>query len=147
MATTVKIIYTLSEPVEIRPVAGISRLYTPDGSYIDTPVYTNGLDTDATVDDVPVGYGKSIYATNVAGWGKLFGLVPDASFTGRFAEYQRAINAAIAAKAAGTTNTGISFSIDGYLEELYWNQIAPHMVSEGFYTKVGDTEYGTDPNA
>lgn len=142
----VKIIYTGALVDEIRQGMQIARYFSPDNSYIDSPVFTDGYANEDAVGDKGT-YGKSIYATNVAGNGELPGLIPMASANGKFAQYERAIFAAKAAAEKGEENTGITFEIETYEDEIYWNQIAPNMVEQGFYTKVGDNEYGTDPGS
>lgn len=146
MATTIKIIYTGPVVDVDREGTAICRLFAPNNSYVDLPVFTDGYANEAAVGDGQ-SYGKSIYATNVSGWGKLPGLLPMASTTTRFAQFERAVIAAFEAKQAGTENTGITFTVDGYEEDIYWNQMAANMVDEGFYIKVGDKEYGEDPTA
>lgn len=142
---TVKIIYTGSVVDDVRDGAQIARYFAPTNSYVDTPVFTDGYANADAVGDKGT-YGKSIYATNVEGWGKLVGLLPMASTTVKFAQYERAALAAAEAQAKGEENTGITFEIEGYEDEIYWNQIAANM-TDYFYTKVGDKEYGTDPGS
>lgn len=144
MSTQVKIVYNGPVVDVDRIGTPIYRLFVPNNSYIDTPVYTNGYDNADAVGDGK-SYGKSIYATNVDGWGKLPGLLPMASTTTKFAQFERAVLAAFEAKQAGTKNTGITFEVEGYEEDIYWNQMAPNMVADGFYIKVGDKEYGEAP--
>lgn len=139
----VKIVYTGPVEEAIRRGMEIPRLFVPQNSYVDSPVYTEGYDASAEGNYAAgESYGKSIYATNVDGWGFLPGLLPMASTTVKFAQYERAALAAAQAKLDGGENEGITFEIEGYEEEIYWNQIAPNMVDLGFYTKVGDKEYG-----
>lgn len=144
-ATAIQIIYNGPVVDLIRQGMNISRIFEPTNSYIDSPVYTEGYENEAGVGDGEK-YGKSIYATNVDGWGNFPGLIPMASYPGRFAQYERAVFAAIEAKANDEENKGIEFEVEGYEAELYWHQFAPHMVDEGFYTKVGDKEYGEKGN-
>lgn len=143
MATQVKIIYRGPIVDDVRNGMQIARYFEPQNSYVDSPVYTDGYPNEDGVGDGQA-YGKSIYATNVAGWGELAGLLPMASTTVKFAQYERAAMAAAEAKAKGEKNEGITFDIEGYEEEIYWNQIAANM-TEYFYTKVGDKEYGEAP--
>lgn len=145
MATVkVKIVY-VGPVVEFdRRGMEIPRYFAPMNSYVDSPVYVDGYENKDELGDKE-SYGRSIYATNTDGWGHLPGILPMASFSGRFAEYARAAMVAMKAKIEDTENEGIEFEIEGYQEELYWNQMAPHLVGEGFYTKVGDEEYGTLP--
>ena len=145
MATAVKIIYTgIIADVE-RIGSNIARLFLPTNSYVDTPVFTEGYaNTDAVGDKGT--YGKSIYATNVDGFGECPGLLPSASATVKFVQFERAILAAAAAKDAGTENTGITFNIEGYEDEIYWNQMAANLYTQGFYIEVGDNKYGDEPS-
>lgn len=143
MATEIKIVYTGPVSEEIRAGMQIPRFFAPQNSYVDSAVYTEGYDPTAEGNYADgEAYGRSIYATNVDGWGRLPGLLPMASTTVKFAQYERAAMAAAEAELAGEENAGIEFEVEGYEEEIYWNQIAPHMVALGFYTKVGDKEYG-----
>ncbi len=142
-AVNVTIIFNGPAVIADREGESIFRYFAPNNSYVDTPVFTEGYANEAQVGDKGT-YGKSIYATNVEGFGDLLGLIPMASTNVIFAQYQRAIFAAKDAEEAGEENEGITFSIgEDYKDEIYWNQIAPNMVDQGFYTKVGDKEYGT----
>lgn len=151
MATTVKIKYVgfAEAQIERSMVWPICRTFSPNGSYIDSPVYTEGYPgveghTAADGEAKDWTYGKSVYATNVAGWGNLPGLLPMAHTVTRFAQFERAVMIAAEAQKKGTTNEGISFEVEGYEEELYWNQMAANMADQQFYIEVGETKYGTD---
>lgn len=147
MATVnVKIVYTGAIVDDVRDGAEIARYFAPMNSYVDTPVFTDGYANEDAVGDKK-SYGKSIYATNVDGFGNCPGLLPEASYTGKFAQFQRAVLAAITAKNAGTENDGITFEIEGYEEEIYWNQMARNIFEQGYYIEVGDNKYGTEPTA
>lgn len=143
-AVNVKIIYTGAIVDDIRVGAEIARYFVPNNSYVDTPVFEQGYANEGAVGDKN-SYGKSIYATNVDGWGSLYGLLPSASATNKFVQFERAAMAAAAAKEAGTANEGISFEIEGYEEEIYWNQMAANIWQTGFYIEVGDNKYGEEP--
>ena len=141
---TVEIIYTGPVAEVVRPGMSICRLFVPNNSYVDSPVFTEGYPVDADQDAKE--YGKSIYATNVDGRGILPGLLPMAHTTTRFAQFERAVIAAADAVAKEEENKGITFDIgDDYTEELYWIQMAKNMVELGFYIKVGDQEFGEKP--
>ena len=144
MATKVTIIYTGPVVDLVRKGMDISRIFYPNDSYVDSPVFTEGYLNEEEVGDGEQ-YGKSVYATNVDGWGELAGLQPMAHTTVKFAQFERAVLAAKDALVNDTDNTGIEFDVEGYEEEIYWNQMGKHMVGAGFYTKVGDVEYGTAP--
>lgn len=145
MATTqIKIVYVGPVVEEDRRGMEIPRYFAPMNSYVDSPVYVDGYENKDKLGDKE-SYGRSIYATNTDGWGHLPGILPMASFSGRFAEYARAAMIAMKAKIEETKNKGVEFEVEDYKEELYWHQMAPHMVGEGFYTKVGEEEYGVAP--
>ena len=139
----IKIIYGGPIVDEIRKGMNIPRIFEPTNSYVDSPVYTEGYDPTAEGAYASAeAYGKSIYATNVDGWNFFPGLIPMNGNTTKFAQFQRAIFAAKDAEEKGAENTGITFEIDGYEEEIYWTQMGRNMVDQGFYTKVGDEEFG-----
>lgn len=141
MATSVTIIYNGPVVETIRPGMPIPRLFTPDNSYVDTPVFTEGFANPDQLGDKAT-YGKSIYATNVAGQGFLPGLLPMFSNPQKFAMFERAIFAAKEAEDAGETNEGVTFDIEGFEEELYWQQISNAMKDQGFEVTIETTEDG-----
>ncbi|MBQ2856557.1 MAG: hypothetical protein IJE78_05405 [Bacteroidaceae bacterium] len=145
-AVNVKIIYTGPIVDAVRKGEEIARYFVPNNSYVDTPVFEQGYANEGAVGDKN-SYGKSIYATNVDGWGSCPGLLPIASASVKIAEFERAALAAAAAKEAGTANEGVSFQIEGYEDELYWNQISSQIYQQGFYIEVGDNKYGDEPDS
>ena len=122
MAKQVTIKFNGFNTDEQRQAMSIFSQYTPDGSYVDSQAFVEGLTLDST--EI---YGKSIYATNVEGWGELFGLIPMANTTARFAWFERAIKSYVAAEAAGDADEGVTFEITTSDEELYWLQMADNM--------------------
>lgn len=147
MATVnVKIIYTGANVEEIRAGENIPRYFEPNNSYVDTPVFTKGYENADSVGDGE-SYGKSIYATNVDGWGTCAGLFPNATTTNKFTEFEMAKKAAAKAEAEGTENVGVTFEIEGYEDQLYWDQMAENMFRQGFYIEVGDNKYGEEPTS
>ena len=136
MATSVTIVYTGPIVDAVRKGANIASIFVPANSYIDTPVFTEGFDNSVLQLGDKGSYGKSIYATNVWGIDALPGLIPMNSTTAKFAEFERAVFAAKAAEEAGEENTGVTFEIQGYEEELYWNQIARGLDGQGFEVTV-----------
>lgn len=144
MSTQVTIIYNGPLTDVNRIGESIYRLFLPDNSFVDTKIYTDGYENAGSTGDGK-SYGRSIYATNADGWGKLKGLMPMSSTPVRFAQFERAAKIACEAKKSDSANAGITFSIEGYAEDIYWNQIAPHMAMIGYYIKIGDKEYGNPP--
>ena len=132
-AVTVKIIYTGAIVEDVRAGEQIARYFAPMNSYVDTDVMVKGYANADQVGDKKT-YGKSIYATNVDGWGTLPGLLPNATTVDKITEFELA-------------NEGITFEIDGYEAEVYWNQMAENIFRKGFYVEVGDNKYGTEPTS
>jgi hypothetical protein len=125
MATDVKIIYNGPIKQIIRVGSNIARIFLPDDSYVDSAIYAG-----------------TIYDTNVEGWGKLAGLLPMASTNAKFAQFERAVISYANTQLVGGYNKGVAFEISGYEEELYWSQMATNLADQGYYTKIGDKEYG-----
>ena len=129
-------------PVDpVRQGMQIPAIFTPTASYVDSPVYTHGYPTDET-DPAEMEYGKSIYATNVEGWGKLFGLLPMASTPTKFAYFEMAIMQAIQAQEAGEEVPTITVPIEDEQDKLWWLQMAPNFVGQGFYITVDGVAFG-----
>jgi len=147
MATKVLIKYVGPVAEVERKGMEIARYFAPQNSYVDSPVYSEGYDPENFEGAKGEAYGKSIYATNVVGWGELPGLLPMAHTTTKFAQFERAAIAAFEAAANDEENKGIDFEVEGYEEEIYWNQMCRNMADMGFYSEVGDNKYGTDPDA
>lgn len=95
MAKNVTIKFVAPAEDAIRPGMSIPPYFAPENSYVDSNAFVNGV--PASVDPEYAGYGKSVYATNVAGWGYLPGLKPLANTTTRFAWFARAVDVAAAA--------------------------------------------------
>lgn len=123
MASTVTIKYNGVDVDVDRQGLNIAPIFLPTNSYVDTDVFVNG--------NAEAGYGKSIYATNVYGLQFMNGITPDATNTARFAMFYRAVKAA-----ADGSADGVTFTVDDYKEELYWNQMADAMAVEGFDVTV-----------
>jgi hypothetical protein len=132
----VKIIYNGPTADIVRNGMEIARIFYPENSYVDSPVFTKGY----PVDEDEKEYGKSIYATNVDGWGHLPGLLPMANTTTKFAQFERAVAEAAAAKAAGEDPKGIEFEVTGYEEEIYWDQMGKNLADQGFEVTIEDKE-------
>ena len=132
MSKNVTIVYNGRTAEVERRGAPICSLFMPFGSYVDTPVFTEGYANPGTIGDGK-SYEKSIYATNVHGMGLLYGLCPMFSYTGRLAWFERAIW-----EAADGEADGVTFSIEGAEEELWWMQIANAMEGQGFTVTIED---------
>lgn len=123
-------------PIEdVRQGMNIPAIFEPTGSYVDSNVYVNGHPDD---------YGKSIYATNVKGWGELYGLLPLASTPIKLAYFEMAVMESIKAQAAGKAIPTITVDIEDAQDKLWWLQMAPNFVGSGYYITVGDKAFGAN---
>lgn len=105
-----------------RIVAPICRVFTPDNSYIDSDVYVIGL---------PGGYGPSVYATNVKGWGELPIPEPYASTSIPFPVPMAQFKLAMVGE-----NNSVEFTVDDYAEAFYYAQVGVALESQGFKVKI-----------
>lgn len=140
MAKTVTVVYNGRAAEVDRKGLPISALFTPDGSYVDSDVYVNGYANTDTVGDEGT-YGKSIYATNVYGFEGFEGLAPMKGMTAKFGIFDRAIIVADEAAAAGTSNAGVTITIDD-TDEFYWTQLAKVMGDFTVTVAAADAEGG-----
>lgn len=127
MAYTVTIEYRGIEKEPAKIVAPVCRIFRPDSSYIDSPAYVNGI-TDADGNEV---CGKSVYATNVDGWGKIDVLEPFATtaipFPVPLAQFKLAV--------VGENNK-VEFEVDDYKEAFYYMQVGEAIKDQGFDVTV-----------
>lgn len=128
---TIKYVGLPEDPV--RPGMNIPAVFSPVDGYSDSTAYANGH---------PDEYGKSVYSTNVDGWGMLPGLLPLASTPTRFAYFEMAIAKALEAQAGGQEIPVVTVDIVDQNDKLWWLQMAPNFVGLGFYITVGTEVFG-----
>ena len=137
MSYTIKITYKGVEADASSIVAPICRIYHPANSYIDTAVYTqggpitkNGQPADK-IGDVDPNYGKSVYATNVEGFGEIADpdLFASASipFPVPLAQFKLAMVA---------DGEGVTIETDDYKEAFYYQQVGLALADQGFVVDV-----------
>lgn len=128
MSYTVTIKYTGIETDASRIVAPICRIFVPTSSYIDTPVYTQGgpLGTGEAKE-----YPKSIYATNVDGWGNIDVVAPYASTSIPFPVPMAQFNLAVVGR-----NNEVTFEVADYKEAFYYMQVGAALADQGFSVTV-----------
>lgn len=129
MAYTVVIKYIGVEQDVTKVICPVCRIFKPDNSYIDSPAYTQGIPVDAEEGDRVAG--KSIYATNVDGWGSVDLQEPYAStsvpFPTPLAQFKLAV--------VGEDNE-VTFDVDDYKEAFYYQQLGEQMKDQGFEVTV-----------
>ena len=149
---TITYVAPTKEPEQL--IAPICRIYAPEKSYIDTPVYEGtdvpykevpeiGEDGNPTGKNVAVpAYGKSIYATNVKHWGELPIPEPYASTSIPFpiplAQFKVAMVGEPNTDAEGKEIPGshVTFVVDDYSEAFYYKQAGVALKSQGFSVEV-----------
>ena len=133
MAYTVKITYMGVSAPEFEMSAPIADIFIPCGSYTRTPVFTEGY---------PVGeeektYGKSVYATNVDGWGKLKVAEPFATtsfpFPVSLAQFKLAV---VSDDQDEEGNPYVEFDVEDYKEAFYYKEAGVQLADQGFAVEV-----------
>ena len=112
----------------VREVHQIPRFFDPNSSYVDTSAYDG-----------------SVYATNVPGWGELWGLLPLASTPIKLAYLEQAIQAAVEAEAAGELIPSIEVEVTSQMGLLWWQQMIPNLADQGFTFEIETTAPETLP--
>lgn len=128
MSYNVKITYIgIAQDVE-RIADEICRIFIPNGSYIDSAVYTQGHGDD---------YGKSVYATNVSGFGSTEVKEPYAStsipFSVPLAQFKLAV---ISTTEDAEGHPYIEFVVDDYKEAFYYEEVGAAIAEQGFKVEV-----------
>ena len=143
MSYTIKITYKGVETEASKIVSPICRIYRPDSSYVDTQVYTQGgpITADgnpvAAIGDVDPNYGKSIYATNVDGFGSVPSPEPFATTSVPFpvplAQFKLAM---VSTEKDEEGNLYVEFDVEDYKEAFYYRQVGVALADQGFEVTV-----------
>lgn len=144
MSYTIKILYKGVETEASKIVSPICRIYRPDSSYVDTPVYTQGgpITADgqpvAKIGEVDPNYGKSIYATNVDGFGAVPSPEPFATTSVPFPVPLSQFKLAMVSteKDEETGAPYVEFDVDDYKEAFYYSQVGVALADQGFEVTV-----------
>lgn len=137
-AYTITIDYFGVEVEEARIVAPICQLFTPNSSYTDLPVMQEGhpLLMDMKEGDTQ-DYGKSVYATNVKGWGAHKPVEPYATtsipFPVPLAQFKLAIVGNYDEERKCHT---VTFGTDDYKEAFFYQQMGEALKEQGFVVTV-----------
>lgn len=124
MAYTVTIKYKGVAKDADRIGLDIARMFTPDGSYIDSAVYHE----QEVKDD------KRGYCTNVEGWGET--IMPE-PFDSTSIPYPTALaQFKLAAVCDDPEKTGVTFEVSDYKEAFFYQTIGSQMAGQGFEVTV-----------
>lgn len=129
MAYTITITYKGVEKEIEGKVVPICRYFSPDNSYIDTPVFKEGYPQDADAADK--NYGKSVYATNVEGWGELGTKDPYDTTS-----IPMPVPMAQFKMAAMAEDNKFVFEVEDYREAMYYAELGRQMADQGFDIQV-----------
>lgn len=131
MAFKITIKYNgLAKDVE-RIVASVCRVFSPYPSYIDLPVYEEGYKVG--VEEASKKYGKSVYATNVAGIGEV-GLVPP--YTSEMVPVPFPAGMHYFTFAAQAKEGTVTFTVESWKDAMYYKEIAKVLAPQGFEVTV-----------
>ena len=132
MSYSIRITYRGVETDPDRIIAPICRIFKPDNSYVDTQVFTEGGPIPGDDVDAKIKYGKSVYATNVDGWGRADSAEPFIStsipFPVPLAQFKLAM--------VGGTDHSVTIETDDYKEAFYYQQIGYALEDQGFEVEV-----------
>lgn len=138
MAFTVTIDYfgVVAEPEAV--AASICAIFQPTNSYIDLPVMKEGYEVGA--EDADKKYGKSIYATNVDGFGSVKMPEPYASTSIPMSVPLAQFKLAVVGEYDDTRKCHtVSFEVDNYQEAFYYKQVGEQIKDQGFVVTVQET--------
>lgn len=124
MAYKVTIVYTgPAVPENIPFVSPICRMYTPGGSYINTPAYK-----------------ETVYDTHVDGFGYLNVMEPYASTSFPFpvplAQFKMAV---VGEDDATTGGKKVEFNVNTYMEAFWYTEAGRVLATQGFTVSVEES--------
>lgn len=135
MAYSIKITYK-GEQTDVEQVAAsICPIMLPNTSYADTPVFEEGYKVGDEAKDKK--YGKSVYATNVDGFGSIDVKEPFKTTSFPFpvplAQFKVAV---IADDKDEHGNPYVEFDVEDYKEAMYYKEAGIKLADQGFEVKV-----------
>lgn len=133
MAYTVTIKYSAPKVEDAQVAMPISPIFTTDSSYVDSAVMVDGGPIRNPEDKK---YGKSIYATNVDGWGDIAVKEPFASASIPLPVALAQFKLAAADAVDGTADDGFTFDVEDYKEAVYYATIGEQLADQGFSVTV-----------
>lgn len=143
---TINVKYYGIEVADARDVMPISPIFKPTNSYVDSEIYTKGH--AAVIDPAVAAYGKSVFASNVTGWGKL-GFKVDPEVCVPFPSGIKNVNIT----KVGEMKTGegnkkyyeIEFEVADYKDYLYYLELAQTLKEDGYVITVSKAAEAPGP--
>ena len=133
MAYTVTIKYVAPDQEACQVAMPIASIFQPCGSYVDSAVMVDGGPIRDGEENI---YGKSIYATNVNGWGEIEVKEPFASTSIPMPVALAQFKLAVADAIDGTGDGVFTFDVEDYKEAVYYATIGEQMADQGFQVTV-----------
>lgn len=133
MAYTVTITYTAPATEEVQVAMPIASIFAPRGSYVDSAVMVEGGPIREDEENI---YDKSIYATNVDGWGEIDVKEPFATTSIPLPVALAQFKLAAADAIDGSGDGILSFEVEDYKEAIYYATLGQQMADQGFTITV-----------
>ena len=126
--------------------AQICSVFQPVNSYVDTPAYVEGYPNTGSTGDAGE-YGKSIYATNVDGWGNVPLMEPFAStsvpMTTALAQFKLAmVGEDLLDDDENVIGKKVEFLVIDYKEAFYYKTLGVQLADQGFSVEVTPADEG-----
>lgn len=127
--------------------AQICSVFQPVNSYVDTPAYVEGYpNTGSTGSNGE--YSKSIYATNVDGWGEVPLMEPFAStsipMTTALAQFKLAmVGEDLLDDNDNVIGKKVEFQVEDYKEAFYFMTLGHQLADQGFTVEVTPANEGS----
>lgn len=118
----------------------ICAVFRPVNSYVDTPAYSEGHPNSVSVGATGE-YGKSIYSTNVEGWGEVPVMEPFATtsipMTTALAQFKLAmVGEDLLDDDDNVIGKKVEFQVEDYKEAFYYKTLGFQLADQGFTVEV-----------
>lgn len=130
----------------------ICDIFRPMNGYVNSPVYQEGYPNDGSIATGDKVYGKSIYATNVSGWGTTPAVEPFETTSIPFPTALAQFKLAIVGEPITDEDSGevlghqVEFTVDDYKEAFYYKTLGVQLADQGFTVTV-EAASGADVSA
>lgn len=122
----------------------ICRIFQPTNSYVDGPAYADGYPNTGSLGKTG-SYGKSIYATNVEGWGEAPMMEPFATTSipspVALAQFKLAlVGEDLLDEHSHVIGKKVEFQVEDYKEAFYYKTLGYQLADQGFEVEVTPTD-------
>lgn len=118
----------------------ICSIFQPVNSYVDSPAYVEGYPNTGSTGTEGT-YGKSIYSTNVEGWGELPLMEPFATtsipMSTALAQFKLAmVGEDLLDDEENVIGKKVEFQVEDYKEAFYYKTLGTQLADQGFEVEV-----------